>query len=88
VPPVWEMENGIFCTQKERTMRITEAQQAVMDYVTSRLAGMNDANEIPSDLAIEIKRFNDVLKLDGLQLKVTRVNDGIQKGWVIQFERA
>lgn len=69
-------------------MRITEAQQAVMDYVTSRLAGMNDANEIPADLAGEIQRFNDVLKLDGLQLKVTRVNDGIQEGWVIQYVRA
>lgn len=64
---------------------MTQSQQAVMDYVTSRLAGMNDANEIPADLALEIKQFNDVLKLDGLQLKVTRVNDGIQEGWVIQY---
>lgn len=71
-----------------RTMRTTVAQQAVMNYVTSRLAGMNDANEIPADLAVEIKRFNDVLRLDGLKLKVTRVNDGIQKGWVVQYVQA
>lgn len=63
-------------------------QKALMDQITSLLCHYNDTNELPADVQLQIHRANALLIRDGLRLKITRVNDGIQKGWVIQFDRA
>lgn len=62
--------------------------QALMDQITAVLTDYNFTNELPADVLIQIDRANALLVRDGLRLKVTRVNDGIQMGWVIQFVQA
>lgn len=61
-------------------------QQAILDEITSLLIPFNELSTIPPFVQEVVDAYDRRLKCDGLKLKVTRYDDGIGKGWIIQFQ--
>lgn len=66
-------------------MEATIIQKAMMDDVSRHLTLFNDSEQIPLHIQARIAQYDTILQRDGLKLKVTRYDDGIGKGWVIQL---
>jgi hypothetical protein len=60
--------------------------KALMDRATLVLLPYNDTRELPADVEREIKEINKMLSADRRRLKITYVNDGMQRGRIVQLE--
>jgi len=60
--------------------------KALMDRATLVLLPYNDTRELPADVEREIEEINKTLSADGRRLKITYVNDGMQRGRIVQLE--
>lgn len=61
-------------------------QQAILDEITRLLIPFNELSTVPPSVQEIIESYDRRLKWDGLKLKVTHYDDGVGRGWIIQFD--
>lgn len=82
--------NGASGVEKELkrlpSMKANLWQQAILDEITRLLIPFNELSTVPPSVQEIIESYDRRLKWDGLKLKVTHYDDGVGRGWIIQFD--